>query len=105
MIDNVGDSSEPMKYSLSAFEKPKDVKRFAITNIHTNRAPLKIALGTTEPCCGLTQRTRERIKSKKNSHVDWWLYENSEPHIHFKLIEDFEKYFFEYNKEKEGDIK
>ena len=81
------DPTEPGSYSLSVYENPKDLKRFAgLTS--SLRPPLQIAKGTTEPCCGVIQRTRERTK-EKTSHVDWWLYENAVPHEHFWLVDDF----------------
>ncbi|MCL2049780.1 MAG: hypothetical protein FWG87_13755 [Defluviitaleaceae bacterium] len=82
--------TEPSEYSLSVYEKPKDVKRFASLNGNYS-PPWKIAKGTTEPCCGRVQRTSERTK-EKTSHVDWWLYENALPHEHFEIIDDFGEY-------------
>lgn len=89
------DPSDPGLYSLSTYEKPKDVKRFANTN-NKFRPPYKIAKGITEPTCGPSQRTRERKPKSKSSHVDWWIYENAKPHQYFELIEDFEKFYLDY---------
>jgi len=90
-----GDPEELGNYSLSTYEKPKHVKRFAALDGHY-QPPWKIAIGRTEPCCGLAQRTREREKWRKDSHVDWWLYKNACPHEHFELIEDFSTYLANY---------
>ncbi len=90
------DPLEPSVYSLSLFEKPKDVRRFAIINSDI-RPPMKIAIGYTEPSCGVSQRTRERTK-KKTSHIDWWLYEGAKPYLYFVLIEDFKTYLEWYKK-------
>lgn len=97
----VGDNpSDPGLYSLSTYAKPKDIKRFANTN-NAFRPPYKIARGITEPACGLSQRTSERKSKRKDSHVDWWIYENAKPHQYFKLIEDFEKFYEDYKKKGE----
>lgn len=96
------DPTNPSVYSLSTYEKPKDVKRFAITNSEYKK-PFKIARGVTEPSCGPSQRTKEREKKRKDSHVDWWLYEGAEPFKSgdFNLIDDFEKFLSEFNKKRE----
>ena len=60
--------------------------------------PYKIAIGETSPSCGKVQRTRERIKSRKDSHVDWWLYADDRPFEYFNMIDDFESYLEEYKK-------
>lgn len=100
------DSSDPGVYSLSTYEKLKDIKRFAVTN-RDCRPPYKIAKGITEPECGPSQRTKERKKERnpkyKSSHVDWWIYENEKPHQHFELIEDFAVYYSDYIKKRESE--
>lgn len=94
------DPSDPSVYALSTYEEPKDVKRFADLTKHYD-PPYKIAIGKTEPDCGPSQRTRERKPKRKcNSHVDWWLYENANPHEHFNIIDDFINYFENYEKER-----
>ena len=95
------DPADPSLYSLSTYEKPRDVKRFAITNSDI-REPIKIAMGYTEPSCGLVQRTRERT-GRRTSHVDWWLYVDAEPYKYFEIIEDFADYLEKYKKEKAGE--
>ena len=96
------DSSDPGSYSLSTYEKPKDVKRFAATNRNFN-PPFKIAMGFTEPVCGLCQRTKDRKPKHKSSHVDWWLYENATPHDYFTLIENFTEYYENFKKKGENE--
>ena len=93
---NEDEKNDPSTYSLSTFEKPKDVKRFAVTNSEY-RKPHKIAVGITSSECGVVQRTRERT-GKRTSHVDWWLYEGSKPYEHFLLIDDFTTYLEDYKK-------
>lgn len=87
----------PGLYSLSTAEKPKDIKRFVKFNSEYQK-PYKIAIGKTDTSCGLVQRTREREKNRKDSHVDWWLYEKSEPYKFFEMIDDFESYYEEFKK-------
>lgn len=92
------DPTEPGLYSLSTYEKPKDVKRFAKMNSDF-QVPYMIAIGETEPQYGLVQRTKER-ENRRTSHVDWWLYEDAKPYEAFNIIPDFEKYLEEYKKNR-----
>lgn len=93
-IPPFADPADPGQYSLSTYEKPTDVKRFADLISDLN-IPYKIAIGMTEPKHGLVQRTRERTK-KRGSHVDWWLYKEAVPYNEFELIIDFEKHLQDY---------
>lgn len=94
------DPCDPSMYSLSTYLKPKDIKRFAAMDSDMH-VPYKIAIGKTEPKCGLIQPTKERKKKSKSSHVDWWLYEDAKPYREFSLIDDFDQHLIEYKKEKE----
>lgn len=86
------EKEDPSTYSLSSYEKPRDVKRFATMN-SCYQKPFLIAKGITIPQCGPCVRTKEYKKEcKKSSHVDWWLYEDSKPYTAFELISDFEQY-------------
>ncbi len=79
------DLTEPGAYSLSCYEKRRDARRKLM--FFTKRNPKAIAAcGTTEPRCGPCQRTRERIKTCKDSHVDWWLYCDATPWRYFKEV-------------------
>ncbi len=49
-----------------------------------------IAVGETEASCGPCQLTSER-ESRQDTHVDWWLYDKSEPQKFFKEVKDNEK--------------
>lgn len=84
------DPEDPGLYSLSVYEKPKEIKRF-IKHDSDMQVPYKIAQGFTEPEYGLIQRTKER-KPKAKSHIDWWLFKDKEPSGEFSLIEDFEDF-------------
>jgi hypothetical protein len=93
-FDPMLDPSDPGQYSLSTFEKPSHIKRFASMNSDM-QIPYKIAIGNTNPDYGLVQRTKERKKSK-TSHVDWWIYKDATPYLEFEIIVDFERYLENY---------
>lgn len=99
VLNPLADEKDPGQYSLSSFEKPKDVKRYAGV-MSDMKVPYQIAVGETNPRHGVVQRTRERTK-KKTSHVDWWLYRDATPYEEFSLIADFEKYLQDYNQERD----
>lgn len=96
------DPEDPGLYSLSTYERPKDVRRF-MTLTSKYDSPFQIAVGCTEPLCGPCQRTRERTR-RKTSHVDWWLYEGASPEDYFEMIEDFDEYCNTHNKEKRDSL-
>jgi len=89
------DVTDPGVYSLSVYEKPNHIKRFA-SHISDMNVPYRIAEGYTEPEYGLVQRTKER-KAKSGSHVDWWLYPNKDPSVEFVMITDFDEFLDNYN--------
>ena len=99
VINPLADSADPGQYSLSTFEKPKDVKRFAGV-VSDMKIPYQIAVGETNSRHGLVQRTKERSK-KRTSHVDWWLYKDASPHEEFEIIVNFEEFFQNYMKERD----
>lgn len=92
------DENDPGNYSLSTYEKPKDVKRFTRMTSDFS-VPYTIAIGITHPRHGLVQRTKERTGGK-SSHVDWWLYKDAAPHEEFKIIENFDQYLEDYKKRR-----
>lgn len=49
----------------------------------------KIAKGVTQGICGPCQLTSER-EVRDDTHVDWWVYEKSQPQLYFKEVEDDE---------------
>lgn len=98
LLSPLADPNDPSQYSLSTFEKPTHVKRFA-SLCSDMKVPYKIAKGVTSPEYGLVQRTKER-KPKSRSHVDWWLYKNATPYKVFKIIPDFENHLQNYIKER-----
>lgn len=73
-------------YSLSVYEKANHARRRLA--LFSRYSPAAIAArGTTDPSCGLTQRSSERTGKKGDSHVDWWLYEGAKPHIFFEAVD------------------
>lgn len=100
IIDETDDKTDPSLYSLSTYEKPNHIKRFA--NMTSDmQIPYTIAIGVTNPVYGLAQRTKER-KPKSGSHVDWWLYEGATPYEEFELIPDFEQHLKEFKEKRDG---
>lgn len=97
---NRDDPGDPGVYSLSTFEKPNHVKKFAAMTSEF-QVPYKIAIGCTEPRYGLVQRTKERTP-KAASHVDWWLYEGATPEEVFEIIPDFEEHLAEYKRRRDN---
>ena len=81
---------DPGTYSLSVYEKAKDVKRFTVLRADYPK-PCKIAIGYTRSKHGLVQRTRERTH-RKSSHIDWWLYKDARPYEEFEIIENLESH-------------
>lgn len=49
-----------------------------------------IAKGETEKTCGPSQLTSER-EARKDTHVDWWIYKNTNPEDYFKKVENDEE--------------
>lgn len=79
-------SKDPGHYSTSCFEDIKDIRK--MKKLFTKHHPETIvAKGITNKECGPCQRTSERIPKRKDSHVDWWIYENSNPEDYFEKIE------------------
>lgn len=46
-----------------------------------------IARGETEGSCGPSQLTSEREIKRKDGHVDWWIYKDSNPEKNFEEVE------------------
>ena len=90
------DESDPSQYSLSTYEKYKDVRRF-MKMTSKYHVPFTIAEGITNPEYGICLSTREWKQhlgeKSKSSHVDYWLYRDATPWLDFHLTagEDAEK--------------
>lgn len=87
-IEQGGDPNDPSQYSLSTYFRLKDIKRFVIINSRF-QPPCTLAKGFTDPNCGVSCKTSE-YKPRKDSHVDWWLYEDSTPWMSFMEV-DYEE--------------
>ena len=74
------------EYSLSTFEGENDILRIYKFFKQKRNPKTIIAKGATATSCGIVQRTAERT-GQSTSHVDWWLYENAEPHRFFQPYE------------------
>lgn len=98
-LNETDDATDPSLYSLSSYENPKHVKRFAAMTSDL-QVPYKIAEGYTDPQYGLVQRTKERMIKTRSSHVDWWLYQDAAPQNSFEMIPDFDFFLANYNLEK-----
>lgn len=88
-----GNPDDPQEYSLSTYTRFKDVKRFMKLDSRFG-VPFVIAKGITKPIHGISLATKE-WKTKlgikyKGSHVDWWLYEDSEPWNEFEEVKEDE---------------
>lgn len=82
------DLSDVGSYSMSVYEKLRDAKRYY--GLFSKREPsVIVAAGVTAIDCGVSQLTKEREPKRKNSHVDWWLYEGAKPYEHFEEVDVF----------------
>lgn len=76
-------SDDPGYYSTSCCLNPGELKYFL--KLSMKREPTAfIPKGRTAPECGLCQQTSERLPNFQNqSHIDWWVYQNSNPQDYF----------------------
>ena len=80
--------NDPKIYSTSCFENEADAKYVLNTMMRNHHPEAYIAKGVTAKCCGPCQLTRERSENQheaKDSHVDWWIYDDATPERHFEL--------------------
>lgn len=83
------DLSDPGTYSTSTFFNKRDAR--GILKCITRYKPAAIvALGKTNPEYGPIQVTKNRT-GQKNSHVDWWLFEQADPSDEFEEVDVYEK--------------
>lgn len=83
--------NDPQVYSLSTFEKLRDIRRFVCIDSKYD-PPYALAKGKTVLQCGVACRTKEwRPEKKKSSHVDWWLYEGATPWLYFEEVDYHEE--------------
>ena len=79
------DRNDISYYSLSTFEKERDVYRLYKFFKQKRHPKTIIAKGITAISCGIVQRSAERTGAS-TSHMDWWLYENAEPYRFFSAV-------------------
>lgn len=78
------------EYSTSCYEKLKDIKN-TLRMMQKHYPEPIVAKGVTKSCCGPSIRSKElsviNIKRKHiKSHVDWWIYDNTNPQDYFSEI-------------------
>lgn len=82
------DLNDPGIYSTSCNMK-YDEAEYALNIFMRHHPKAFIARGETEGTCGPCQLTSEREK-RSDSHVDWWIYEESQPQTYFKEVAENE---------------
>lgn len=75
---------DPGIYSTSCNIEYSEVE-YALNMFMRHHPKVFIAKGETEGSCGPCQLTSEREK-RNDTHVDWWIYEESEPHLYFEEV-------------------
>lgn len=78
--------SDPGLYSTSCNIAYNEAE-YALKMFMRHNPKAFIAKGETEKTCGPCQLTSDRDKKQKNTHVDWWVYEEANPQIYFKKVE------------------
>lgn len=78
------DLNDPGLYSTSCNLKYEEAE-YVLKLMMKHRPQAFIAKGITEKSCGPCQLTAEREK-RDDTHVDWWIYKDSIPQIHFKEV-------------------
>ena len=83
---------DPGLYSTSCNMKYSEAE-YALNMFMRHYPKPFIAKGETEGSCGPCQLTSEREK-RSDTHVDWWIYEDTEPQIYFSEVSNSERYIF-----------
>lgn len=79
---------DPGLYSTSCNMKYSEAE-YALNMFMRHYPKPFIAKGETEGSCGPCQLTSEREK-RSDTHVDWWIYEDTEPQIYFSEVSNSE---------------
>ena len=79
------DPNKPETYATSCYVKYSEAKKKLKLFMRYYPTPI-IAQGMTNPSCGPNQLTAEREIGRKDGHVDWWVYEESEPQNSFSEV-------------------
>ncbi|MDY2995949.1 MAG: hypothetical protein SOU16_01395 [Faecalimonas sp.] len=72
--------------SVSCYYEKKDIMYYFDVTLKNTFPEKKLLYGKTTFSCGLTQITSERKPQKKDSHVDWWLYNKATPWKFFREV-------------------
>lgn len=79
------DLNDPGIYSTSCNIDYSEAE-YALNMFMRHHPKAFIAKGETEKTCGPCQLTSER-EARKDTHVDWWIFEESEPQAYFKEVD------------------
>lgn len=88
LIDSL-DKSDPGTYATSCSSSLGVLKRLTKRIMLHHPSPI-IAKGTTEVSCGPSQKSKDRTQ-KNTPHVDWWVYDEAEPHLYFEEVKEESK--------------
>lgn len=80
---------DPSLYSTSCNMDYSEAKHLLEIFMRHNPTPI-IAIGETEKTCGPCQLTSDRIPDRTDSHVDWWIFDDSAPQLYFREVKDNE---------------
>lgn len=79
------DERDPSLYSTSCNEDIAEAQ--CVLGLLSGHHPAAvIAEGVIHPSCGPWQLTSERENDRQDTHVDWWVYENSQPQVYFNEV-------------------
>lgn len=82
------DLKDPSLYSTSCNVELSDAQ-YILGLLSGHHPTSVIAQGTIHPQCGPWQLTSERTGGT-NSHVDWWVYDKSNPQTYFREVNENE---------------
>ena len=82
------DLMNPSTYSTSCFDNKSKARKMLKFFMKRNPAAF-LAKGITAIECGPSQVTFCRTNDKNDkAHIDWWIYDDSKPHVFFEKAED-----------------
>jgi len=74
------------KLSVSCYLEMKDISYYFEITLKDDYPERVLLEGTTNHKCGLAQKTSEREKERRDSHVDWWIFKDATPWIYFNEV-------------------
>lgn len=72
--------------SVSCYYDRKDLTYYFEVTLKDSYPERILLEGVTNPQYGLIQKTAERKKETRDSHVDWWLFKDATPWMDFKEV-------------------